>query len=86
VCLDLAGVVRHIEQEAQLAIRKEMRKNTPRIVAEDLTVGERAVDRGAHSAEVSLPDLRIDRCACEFAIGKRRMSGFDLCQNSFLEK
>ena len=71
VCLDLAGVVRDIEQELQLAIWKEVREYAPRIVAKDLAVGERAIDRGAHGAEVSLANFGIDRRAGELAIGKR---------------
>ena len=38
-------------------------------MTEDLTIGERAVDRGTHGAQVALPDLRVDRTG-EFAIGK----------------
>src|SRR5665811_554213 len=40
------------------------------VMAENLAIGERAIDRRAHRAEVALADFRIDRRAGEFAVGK----------------
>ena len=67
----LAGVVRNVEQQRKLAAGKEMPEDTRRIVAEDLAVGEGAVDRRPHRAEIAPSDLRLDRRAGEFAIGQR---------------
>ena len=68
--LDLASVVRDIEQKAQFIVRKEVREDAADVMAENLAIGERAIDRRPHRAEVALTDLRIDRRAGEFAIGK----------------
>ena len=67
---DLAGIVRDVEQQAQITVGKEVAENAPRVVAEDFAIGERAVDRGPHRAEVALADLRVDRRAGEFAVGE----------------
>ena len=78
VRFDLAGVVRNVEQQRQLAIGKEMPEDAPRIVAEDFAIGEGAVHRRPHGAEIASTDLRIDRRAGEFAVGKhnsRRLRG-----------
>ena len=46
-----------------------MFENAPGAVTEDFAVGERTVGRRAHGTEITLPDLRMDRRAGEFAIG-----------------
>jgi hypothetical protein len=43
VHLDLTRIVRDIEKQAQVAIRKEMSEDAPRAVTEDFAVGERAI-------------------------------------------
>ena len=53
------------------AFGKEVREDPARVVAEDLAVGERAVDRRAHGAEIALADLGLDRGAGQLAIGQR---------------
>ena len=63
VRLDLASIVRDVIEQLQPAVRKEVTEDAARIVAEDLTVRERAVDRATHCAEIALPDLRVDRRA-----------------------
>ena len=70
VHFSLTGIVRDVEQEAQVASREEVSENTPCVMAENLAIGEFAIDPRAHGAEVALADLRVDRCASELAIGK----------------
>ena len=53
------------------------------VVAENLTIGERAIDRRAHGAEVALADFRIDRCTGEFAVGKIDTDVFRVTTISF---
>ena len=68
--LDLAGVVRNIEQKTQVVVREEVREDAANMVAEDLAVGERAIDPRPHRTEIALTDLRIDWSAGQFAVGK----------------
>ena len=62
--------MRDIEQQAQIAIGKKVTENAPGVMAEDFAVGERAIDRRPHGAQVALADLRMDRRAGELAVGK----------------
>jgi hypothetical protein len=57
--------------DRQCRFRKEMREHAAHEMRDDLTVGERAIDRGAHRAEIALPQFRADRCAGELEIGQR---------------
>jgi hypothetical protein len=66
-------------------MREEVRKDAARVMSEDLTIGERAVDGGAHGAQVSLPDFRIDRRTGELAIGKLNTGSFR-SHNHFLQE
>ena len=50
----LAGVVRNVEQQIELRLREVMAEHAPRQVGNDLPVGQRAIDRRAHRAEVAL--------------------------------
>ena len=77
--LDLAGVVRNVEQQRQAAIGKEVLEDAPRVRAEDLAIGERAVHRRPHGAEIAAADLRRDPRAGEVAVRKRnsRLLGRD---------
>src|SRR5512139_663454 len=70
VRLDLAGVVRHVEQQAQVSVRKVMREDAPHDVSEDLAVGERAVDRRTHGTEIALADVGLDGRAGKLAVGQ----------------
>ena len=45
-----------------------MGENTPRVVTENFSVGQRAVNRRAHGAEIALANFRIDRRAGEFSV------------------
>ena len=51
-------------------VRKEVPEDAADVMAENLAIGERAIDRRAHRAEVTLADFRIDRRAGEFAVGQ----------------
>ena len=53
------------------------------VMAENLAIGERAIDRRAHRAEVALADFRIDRCTGEFAVGKIDTDVFRVTTISF---
>ena len=44
VRFDLAGIVGDVEQKAQIVPWEEMGENTPGVVSENLTIGERAID------------------------------------------
>src|SRR5271166_3924872 len=57
---DLAGVVRNVEQQRKLAAGKEMSKDAPRIVAEDLAVGEGAVHRRPRGDHHVLGEIGCD--------------------------
>jgi hypothetical protein len=70
VRFDLAGIMRNVEQQRKLRAGKEALKNAPRTVAEDLVVGEGAVYRGSHRAEVAPADLALYRRTGEFAVGE----------------
>ena len=71
VGFDLARVVRHVEQQSEIGIGKEMAEDPARVMADDLAVGERAIDGGAHGAEIALADFRFDRRTGELAVGQR---------------
>ncbi len=58
--LDLAGVVRHIEQQLEMRPWEQRRKDLARQMTDDLPIGNRAVNSSAHGALVALPDRRID--------------------------
>ena len=47
-----------------------MQEHAPRAMAEDFAVGQSAIDRRAHRAEVALADFRVDRRAGQFPVGK----------------
>jgi hypothetical protein len=53
--LDLAHIVRDVEKETRVASWKEVLGNAPRVVTKNLSIGERAIDRRAHGAEIALP-------------------------------
>src|SRR5262249_25624607 len=73
---DLAGVVRDVEQEIEGGIGKEAPDDLPRVMAENFPIGQRAVDRRAHGAEITLADLRSDRRASELALRQRDAGRF----------
>src|SRR3974390_1827962 len=53
-----------------------MGEYTPRAVAENLPIGERAIDCRAHCTEIALADLRVDGRAGQLAVGKLGAGGF----------
>jgi hypothetical protein len=85
VQLDFAGVMRDIEEKMQVAAREEVCKDPACVVAKDLAIGERAIDRGPHRAQVALANLRIDRGAGKLAIRQHDAGGVR-AQYHFLEK
>jgi hypothetical protein len=75
--LDLARIVGHVEQQTEIYIRKEVAEDPARVVPDDLSVGERAVDGSAHSTKIALADFRLDRAAGQLAI---RQGNSRLCR------
>src|SRR5262249_29164014 len=69
--LDLAGVVRHVVEKIELRGGEQRLERIAREMREYLPVGERAVDRGAHGAQVALSDRRAGPRAGELAIAER---------------
>src|SRR5262249_26193531 len=55
---------------------KEAPDDLPRVMAENFPIGERAIDCRAHSAEITLADLRSDRRAGELALRQRDAGRF----------
>src|SRR4029450_126741 len=67
---DLARVVGDVEQQVERSVRKEAPDDPACVMAENFPIGERAIDRRTHGAEIALADLGADRRACEFPIGE----------------
>ena len=57
VRLALAGVVRHVVEQGQPRARKYVREHLTGQMREDLAIGKRTVDAGAHRAQVRLPEM-----------------------------
>ncbi len=68
--LDLAGVVRDVVKQRQARFRDDLREGLAHEMREDLPVGQRAVDRRAHGAEIILAQRGVDRRAGELAVGQ----------------
>ncbi len=66
----LAGIVRDVEQKIEPRLREEPPHRLAGEVAEDFTIGESAIDGGAHRAEIALAELGPDRRAGEIAVGQ----------------
>src|SRR5512144_2348672 len=67
---DLARIVGDVEQQLQSRLRQATREDFADQMSDDLAIGERAVDRGAHGAKVALPESGADRRAGELPIGQ----------------
>src|SRR5512147_1986421 len=67
---DLARIVRDVEQQLQSCLRQATREDLADQMSDHLAIGERAVDRGAHGAQVAPPDIGADGRAGELAIGQ----------------
>ncbi len=70
VRLELAGVVGDVIDQGQVGSWQHVREHLAGQVGDDLTVGQGTVDRGAHRAEVGLPQRGFDGCAGKFAVGQ----------------
>ncbi len=66
----LAGIVRDVIEQRQRCAPKDLGKRLPRKVGENLAVGKRAVDAGAHRAEIAYSQGRLQRRAGEFPVGQ----------------
>ena len=66
----LAGVVRNVVDQGEMGPRHEVGEHLAGEVGDDLAVGQRAVDRRAHGAEIGLADRRVDGRAGELAVGQ----------------
>jgi hypothetical protein len=71
VGFDLARVVGHVEQQVEVGVGEKVRKDPPCVVADDLAIGEGAIDSGAHCTEIALTDLRLDGGASQLPVWKR---------------
>ena len=72
VLFQLAGVVRYVVQQRQLRRRQQLGEHLAHQVRQDLPVGQRAVDGGAHGPQVFLAEFRVDRCTGQLAVGQRQ--------------
>ena len=76
VFFHFAGVVRHVIQQRQPRLRQHLveylGEYRSRQVGEYLAVGQRAIDRRAHRAEIVLSERRIDRRTGQLAVGQAR--------------
>ena len=65
-----AGVVGHIVEERKLRFGQHFAEHFAGEMREDLTVRERAVDPGAHGAEIPTTHLRTQRGTSKLTVGK----------------
>ena len=59
--LDFAGVMRNVVQQFERGLWQQVGEDLPHEVRDDLTVGESAIDRRAHRAEILLPHFGVNR-------------------------
>ena len=65
-----ASIVGDVEQQVQMALRKELAENASSVMTENFPIGKRAVDCRPHGAEITLTDLRAERRTSKLAIGE----------------
>ena len=68
MALFLAGVVRDVVEKIELGIGEYPGKDLAGEMADDLAVGQGAVDRRPHGAEITFSKRRVDPRAGEFAV------------------
>ena len=66
--LDLAGVMRDVVEQRKGCLWQDVGENLSDEMRDDLSIGQRAVDRRPHRAEILLSNLRIDRGAGQFTV------------------
>src|SRR5262245_84190 len=70
VLFDLAGVVRDVVEQPQIGPRQDFVERLSDQMRDDLAIGQSAVDRGSHCAQVFLSDRRVDWRTGQLAVGQ----------------
>jgi hypothetical protein len=62
--------VRNVVEQLQLGLRQNFGERSSDQMRDNLAVGQGAIDRGAHRAQICLADRRVDRRAGQLAVGQ----------------